>query len=65
MKGKEYLAYAYLWMGSHHSTIEQEKADKNIRGELQDQGFRVINIGYSESFEEQVKKYPEIFAEEA
>ena len=51
--------------GSHHSTPEQEEADKNIRGELQDRGFRVISIGYIDSFEEQVKKYPEIFAEEA
>ena len=51
--------------GSHHSTTEQQEADKNIRGELQDRGFRVVNIGYEYSFEEQVKKYPEIFAEEA
>ena len=50
--------------GSHHSTTEQEEADKNIRGELQDRGFRVISIGYADSFEEQVRKYPEVFAEE-
>lgn len=50
--------------GPSHDTPEQQKQDEQVRGQLQDRGFRVISIRYDFPFVDQVEQHTDVFVVE-
>ncbi len=51
--------------GPAHDTAAQAERDCTLRDALADEGFRVITIRYDQPFEDQIRKYPEVFGSDA
>ena len=47
--------------GPHHDNSNQKTADERVRSQLQDRGFRIVRIGYDQSFADQVQDQPYVF----
>lgn len=50
--------------GPSHDTPHQQEQDEQVRGQLQDRGFRVISIRHDLPFADQVEQHPDVFVVE-